>query len=202
MHAACMHACVIVDVCYGLFVCLFASGSGKTLSFLVPALELLYQVKFLPRNGTGVLVISPTRELSLQIYDVAVELAKFLPQTLGLVMGGANRRNEAEKLCKGVNVLVATPGRLLDHMQNTKVSLSETAQTDSAERQLASCCCMHAHASVRVLYTKTCCRWSLMKPTGFWRLASRKSSMPSSRCCPRPDKPVFSQQHKPPRSLT
>ncbi|OEH74979.1 dead deah box ATP-dependent RNA helicase [Cyclospora cayetanensis] len=96
------------------------TGSGKTLAFLVPAMELLYQVKFLPRNGTGVLVISPTRELSLQIYDVAVELAKYLPQTLGLVMGGANRKNEAEKLCKGVNVLVATPGRLLDHMQNTK----------------------------------------------------------------------------------
>lgn len=96
------------------------TGSGKTLAFLVPALELLYQVKFLPRNGTGVMIISPTRELSLQIYDVAVELARYLPQTLGLVMGGANRRNEAEKLCKGVNILVATPGRLLDHMQNTK----------------------------------------------------------------------------------
>lgn len=80
-------------------------------------------MKFLPRNGTGVMVISPTRELSLQIYDVAVELAKYLPQTLGLVMGGANRRSEAEKLCKGVNILVATPGRLLDHMQNTKVNL-------------------------------------------------------------------------------
>ena len=41
-------------------------------------------------------------------------------QTHGLVMGGANRRGEAEKLIKGVNLLVATPGRLLDHLQNTK----------------------------------------------------------------------------------
>ena len=98
-----------------------SSGSGKTLAFLIPAVELLYQVKFLPRNGTGVIIISPTRELSLQIYDVAVELSKYLPQTLGLVMGGANRKHEAENLAKGVNVLVATPGRLLDHMQNTKV---------------------------------------------------------------------------------
>ncbi|EPR60985.1 DEAD/DEAH box ATP-dependent RNA helicase [Toxoplasma gondii TgCatPRC2] len=96
------------------------TGSGKTLAFLVPAVELLYQVKFLPRNGTGVIVISPTRELSLQIFDVAAELAKFLPQTLGLVIGGANRKHEVEKLQKGVNILVATPGRLLDHLQNTK----------------------------------------------------------------------------------
>ncbi|OXB71672.1 UNVERIFIED_CONTAM: hypothetical protein H355_001650 [Colinus virginianus] len=97
------------------------TGSGKTLAFLIPAIELLYQVKFLPRNGTGVLVISPTRELSLQIFDVAAELCKYLPQTLGLVIGGANRKQEAEKLKKGVNILVATPGRLLDHMQNTAV---------------------------------------------------------------------------------
>ncbi|PFH34248.1 DEAD/DEAH box ATP-dependent RNA helicase [Besnoitia besnoiti] len=96
------------------------TGSGKTLAFLVPAIELLYQVKFLPRNGTGVIVISPTRELSLQIFDVAAEVAKFLPQTLGLVIGGANRKHEVEKLQKGVNILVATPGRLLDHLQNTK----------------------------------------------------------------------------------
>merc|ERR1719265_2174407 len=77
-------------------------------------------VKFLPRNGTGVLVISPTRELALQIYDVCRGLCKYVSQTHGLLMGGANRRQEAERLAKGVNVIVATPGRLLDHMQNTK----------------------------------------------------------------------------------
>lgn len=96
------------------------TGSGKTLAFLIPAANLLYNVEFLPRNGTGVVVISPTRELSLQIYEVCRELCKYLPQTHGLVMGGANRRTEAEKLSKGINILVATPGRLLDHLQNTK----------------------------------------------------------------------------------
>lgn len=45
---------------------------------------------------------------------------KYHSQTLGLVMGGNNRRGEAEHLAKGVNILVATPGRLLDHLQNTK----------------------------------------------------------------------------------
>lgn len=51
---------------------------------------------------------------------MATELGKFLPQTHGLIIGGANRRQEADKLVKGVNLLVATPGRLLDHLQSTQ----------------------------------------------------------------------------------
>ena len=47
------------------------TGSGKTLAFLIPAIELLYSLKFKPRNGTGVIVVSPTRELALQIFGVA-----------------------------------------------------------------------------------------------------------------------------------
>ncbi|KAH3679942.1 hypothetical protein WICMUC_000685 [Wickerhamomyces mucosus] len=96
------------------------TGSGKTLAFLLPAIELLYSLKFKPRNGTGVIVVSPTRELALQIFGVARELMEFHSQTLGIVIGGANRRAEAEKLIKGVNLLIATPGRLLDHLQNTQ----------------------------------------------------------------------------------
>jgi ATP-dependent RNA helicase DDX18/HAS1 len=96
------------------------TGSGKTLAFLVPALQLLHTVKFLPRNGTGCIVISPTRELALQSHEVCRELCKYVSQTHGVVMGGANRRQEAEKLAKGTNIILCTPGRLLDHMQNTK----------------------------------------------------------------------------------
>ncbi len=96
------------------------TGSGKTLAFLLPSIDLLIKVKFTPRNGTGVLVISPTRELAMQIYEVCRDLAQFCSQTHGLVIGGCNRKNEVDRLHKGVNVLVATPGRLLDHMQNTK----------------------------------------------------------------------------------
>lgn len=95
------------------------TGSGKTLAFLIPAIEMLYSLKFKPRNGTGVIVVSPTRELALQIFGVARELMEFHSQTFGIVIGGANRRQEAEKLAKGVNLLIATPGRLLDHLQNT-----------------------------------------------------------------------------------
>ena len=96
------------------------TGSGKTLAFLIPAVEMLHSLRFKPRNGTGVIVVSPTRELALQIFGVARELMAHHSQTYGIVIGGANRRAEAEKLTKGVNLLMATPGRLLDHLQNTQ----------------------------------------------------------------------------------
>eukprot|EP00741_Cyanophora_paradoxa_P000732 tig00000441_g705.t1 len=115
------------------------TGSGKTLAFLVPCIELLHKLKFMPRNGTGVVIISPTRELCIQIYGVARELMKYHHQTHGVVMGGANRRAEAEKLAKGVSLIVATPGRLLDHLQNTKGFLFKNLQVlviDEADRIL------------------------------------------------------------------
>jgi ATP-dependent RNA helicase DDX18/HAS1 len=96
------------------------TGSGKTLAFLIPAVELLYNLHFSPRNGTGVIVVCPTRELAIQTHNVAKELMKYHSQTLGYVIGGNGRRTEADQLAKGVNLLVATPGRLLDHLQNTK----------------------------------------------------------------------------------
>lgn len=96
------------------------TGSGKTLAFLIPAVEMLSALRFKPRNGTGVIIVSPTRELALQIFGVARELMAHHSQTYGIVIGGANRRAEAEKLTKGVNLLIATPGRLLDHLQNTQ----------------------------------------------------------------------------------
>eukprot|EP00437_Effrenium_voratum_P054423 CAMPEP_0181529434 /NCGR_PEP_ID=MMETSP1110-20121109/71054_1 /TAXON_ID=174948 /ORGANISM="Symbiodinium sp., Strain CCMP421" /LENGTH=666 /DNA_ID=CAMNT_0023660415 /DNA_START=26 /DNA_END=2026 /DNA_ORIENTATION=- len=96
------------------------TGSGKTLAFLVPACDLLYNVKFLPRNGVGALAISPTRELAQQIYDVLRNVSRYMSQSICVCVGGMNRKPEAEKLARGINILVATPGRLLDHMQNTK----------------------------------------------------------------------------------
>jgi len=96
------------------------TGSGKTLAFLIPAVELLHKLQFKARNGTGVLIISPTRELALQIYGVARDLLKHHSHTFGILMGGAARKTEVEKLAKGVNLIIATPGRLLDHLQNTK----------------------------------------------------------------------------------
>ena len=96
------------------------TGSGKTLSFLIPAIDLLYKSSFRREQGSGVIIITPTRELALQIYNVATELLKYMTQSHGLIMGGTNMKTESYKLCKHVNLLVATPGRLLDHLLNTK----------------------------------------------------------------------------------
>ncbi|RKP23059.1 P-loop containing nucleoside triphosphate hydrolase protein [Syncephalis pseudoplumigaleata] len=115
------------------------TGSGKTMAFLVPAVEMLNRLKFKPRNGTGVIIISPTRELALQIFGVAKDLMEHHSQTFGIIMGGANRKAEADKLVKGVNLIVATPGRLLDHLQNTKGFLVKNLKAlviDEADRIL------------------------------------------------------------------
>lgn len=104
------------------------TGSGKTLAFLIPIVELMYKLKFMPRNGTGVIIISPTRELSMQTFGVLQELLKYHHHTYGLIIGGSNRKEEAKKLSKGVNILVATPGRLLDHLQNTNDFLFKNLQ--------------------------------------------------------------------------
>ncbi|KAJ2141431.1 ATP-dependent RNA helicase [Coemansia sp. RSA 678] len=115
------------------------TGSGKTLAFLIPTIELLTRLRFKPRNGTGAIIISPTRELALQIFGVARDLLQYHSQTFGIVIGGANRRAEADKLAKGVNLLIATPGRLLDHLQNTKGFIFRNLKTlviDEADRIL------------------------------------------------------------------
>ncbi|KAF9638658.1 RNA helicase ATP-dependent DEAD-box conserved site [Lasiodiplodia theobromae] len=137
------------------------TGSGKTLAFLIPVVEMLHSLRFKPRNGTGAIVISPTRELALQIFGVARELMEHHTQTFGIVMGGANRKAEQVKLEKGVNLLIgkltlfccslqtyrllctnivpATPGRLLDHLQNTPGFVFKNLRTlvlDEADRIL------------------------------------------------------------------
>ena len=115
------------------------TGSGKTLAFVIPVVELLSRLKFKQRQGTGAIIIAPTRELVLQTFGVVSALATAHNLTHGLIMGGSNRKTEATKLVKGVSILVATPGRLLDHLQNTKGFLYENLQClviDEADRIL------------------------------------------------------------------
>ena len=101
-------------------MCTAKTGSGKTLAFLIPALELLIKADFQQNQGVGVIVITPTRELALQIYDVAKELLFLAHKKCGVIIGGGYRKKEAKKLIKGVNLLIATPGRLMDHLNNTE----------------------------------------------------------------------------------
>lgn len=96
------------------------TGSGKSLAFLIPAVELILRTKFKSIYGTGVMVIIPTRELAFQLAIVAVNLLQ--DQTkCGLLIGGNSRKTEVNMLtnCKPP-LIIATPGRLLDHMKDPK----------------------------------------------------------------------------------
>ncbi|KAG8904283.1 ATP-dependent RNA helicase dbp4 [Tulasnella sp. 403] len=94
------------------------TGSGKTLAFLIPLLEVLYRQKWGTSDGLGALVISPTRELALQIFDVLRKIGGFHSFSAGLVIGGKNVRDEKERMSR-MNILIATPGRLLQHLDET-----------------------------------------------------------------------------------
>ena len=96
------------------------TGSGKSLAFLIPAIEKFNKDEDILTESVKVLVLTPTRELALQLFTLTKDLLSNYNNTCALIMGGANRKVEAEKLKKGVSVIIATPGRLLDHMANTK----------------------------------------------------------------------------------
>lgn len=94
------------------------TGSGKTLSFLVPLLESLYRSEWTHLDGLGALVVAPTRELAVQIFDVLRSVGAFHSYSAGLVIGGKDFETEAACISQ-MNILVATPGRLLHHLENT-----------------------------------------------------------------------------------
>jgi ATP-dependent RNA helicase DDX10/DBP4 len=94
------------------------TGSGKTLAFLVPVLETLYRAKWGSQDGLGALILSPTRELAIQIFDVLRAIGGYHAFSAGLVIGGKNVKDESDRLAR-MNILVATPGRLLQHMDQT-----------------------------------------------------------------------------------
>ena len=94
------------------------TGSGKTLAFLVPVLEKLYHARWTEYDGLGALIISPTRELAVQIFDVLRKIGRNHYFSAGLVIGGRSLKEEAERLGR-MNILVCTPGRMLQHLDQT-----------------------------------------------------------------------------------
>ncbi|PUU76416.1 P-loop containing nucleoside triphosphate hydrolase protein [Tuber borchii] len=94
------------------------TGSGKTLAFLVPVLEILYRKKWTTMDGLGALIISPTRELATQIFDVLRKIGREHTFSAGLVIGGKKLKDEQEALHR-MNIVVCTPGRMLQHMDQT-----------------------------------------------------------------------------------
>ncbi|QCE13598.1 ATP-dependent RNA helicase DDX31/DBP7 [Vigna unguiculata] len=99
-----------------------ATGTGKTAAYLAPIVHLLqgYENRIQRSDGTFALVLVPTRELCLQVYEILQKLLhRFHWIVPGYVMGGENRSKEKARLRKGISILIATPGRLLDHLKNT-----------------------------------------------------------------------------------
>ncbi|XP_068578373.1 probable ATP-dependent RNA helicase DDX27 [Cebidichthys violaceus] len=115
-----------------------ATGTGKTAAFMLPVLErLVYKPK--TSQVTRVLILVPTRELGIQVHSVARQLAQFTSITTCLAVGGLDLKSQEAALRAGPDVLIATPGRLIDHLHNTpsfELSHIEILILDEADRML------------------------------------------------------------------
>jgi len=109
------------------------TGTGKTGAFMIPALERLN-----PGEGLQVLVLCPTRELAQQVAEDTQSLAKGTTVRVEAIFGGVGYGPQIEALEKGFEVIVATPGRFIDHMQSRRVDLSKVRYLvlDEADRML------------------------------------------------------------------
>jgi ATP-dependent RNA helicase RhlE len=115
------------------------TGTGKTAGFTLPLLQKLQKAhnegeKSYPK----VLVLTPTRELAAQVHESVRDYGRFLPFRTAVIFGGVSINPQKQKLIKGVDIVVATPGRLLDHLQQKSINLSkvEILVLDEADRML------------------------------------------------------------------
>ncbi|HSW06309.1 DEAD/DEAH box helicase [Aquabacterium sp.] len=118
------------------------TGTGKTAGFTLPMLHRLAAVKPL-RDAKGrvairALILTPTRELAAQVEESVRTYGKYLPLTSMVMFGGVGMQPQVDKLRRGVDILVATPGRLLDHHQQGTLDLSQVQifVLDEADRML------------------------------------------------------------------
>jgi ATP-dependent RNA helicase RhlE len=113
------------------------TGTGKTLAFLLPALQHLLQDETKTRNPR-VLVLEPTRELAIQVSGEVQKLVARTPLRVVSVYGGSSMKKQTNRLRQGVDVVVATPGRLMDHMRRRNVDLRDVYifVLDEADRML------------------------------------------------------------------
>src|SRR5215212_2757141 len=112
-----------------------STGSGKTAAFLLPILDKLIDR---PRRTTRALVLTPTRELASQIVEQLDAIAVHTPVTAAIVIGGVGMGPQEHAFRSGMDVLVATPGRLLDHLKSpyAKLDRLEHLVLDEADRML------------------------------------------------------------------
>jgi len=114
------------------------TGTGKTAGFTLPLLEILSKGNRAPANQVRALVLTPTRELAAQVADSVATYGKYLPLSSTVVFGGVKINPQMMKLRKGVDVLIATPGRLLDLYNQNAVKFKhlEVFILDEADRML------------------------------------------------------------------
>ncbi|MCX7058127.1 MAG: DEAD/DEAH box helicase, partial [Proteobacteria bacterium] len=112
-----------------------ATGSGKTAAFLLPILQRLLDK---PRGKTRALVVAPTRELAAQILQDMQDLAVHTPVNGAAIFGGVGMGPQEHALRSGVDIIIATPGRLLDHLKSSYANFDalEVLVLDEADRML------------------------------------------------------------------
>ena len=117
------------------------TGTGKTIAFLLPAIQTLINKNRNADSGVSLLVISPTRELAMQIAKEATALLQRLPQyKVSFAIGGTNKNSEEKSILRGCDILIATPGRLYDHLGDERIKYAfrnlDTLVLDEADRLL------------------------------------------------------------------
>jgi superfamily II DNA/RNA helicase len=114
------------------------TGTGKTASFVLPALERLLVPSTKNGKGPRILVLTPTRELANQVTDAVRTYGKFMRVRCGSILGGMPYREQMALLSQPVDIIVATPGRLIDHLDRRSINFSrlELLILDEADRML------------------------------------------------------------------
>ena len=114
------------------------TGTGKTAAFLLPACQFLLDYPRRQPGATRILILTPTRELALQVYEQALAITKYTQIVCGVITGGINYGTDKETLSKNLDILVATPGRLLEHIEKEAADCRdiECLILDEADRML------------------------------------------------------------------
>mgnify|MGYP005629190917 FL=1 len=114
------------------------TGTGKTAGFTLPLLQILSKQSNSNHRKIKALILTPTRELAAQIYDNVVEYSKYLEIRSTVIFGGVNQKPQVSKIRNGIDILIATPGRLLDLENQRLLSLRnvEILVLDEADRML------------------------------------------------------------------
>lgn len=114
------------------------TGTGKTAAYLLPACQFLLDFPRRQPGATRILILAPTRELAIQVYEQAVAITKHTELVCGVITGGINYGTDKETLSKNLDILVATPGRLFEHIEKETADCRdiECLILDEADRML------------------------------------------------------------------